>query len=110
MDMLLALIANIIQQSSWELVGEIFSLLIIFCMIAVVVKWHFSKTSPINLADMFLDESGKIGSSKTRLNSAFIIASWAMIYMVVKGSLTEWYLAAYLAAFVYDRAQARKAE
>lgn len=72
-------------------------------------KAQKSKTSPIDFTDLFIDpKTGKMGGSEFRINAAFMVTSWALIYLTIKGTLTEWFIAAYLTAFVADRVFSRK--
>lgn len=96
-----------LDLGSWDNLGNVVSLLLIAAM--VVAFWRASRSdkSQISIEDMFVDETGHIGNSKTRLNGAFIFASWALVYETLHGNLTEWLLAAYLTAFVADRVSSR---
>jgi hypothetical protein len=87
--------------------GNVFYLMVIVLIVIAFWRAHVSNTSSIDLGDMFL-EGGKIGGSKMRLNAAFILASSLLVYETMHGHLTEWLFGGYLAAFVFDRMQARK--
>jgi Ca2+/Na+ antiporter len=95
---------------SLGLAGKIFSLLLIIWMIIEFIKAQADKLSPIDLNDLFIDGSGKIGGSKMRLNMAFIVTTWILIYYTLQGQLSEWLFAAYIAAFVYDRVNSRQSD
>lgn len=58
---------------------------------------------------MAIDVTGKLSDSKVRLNIAFIVTSWAFIYLTMSDHLTEWYVTVFLTAWVTDRIFARKA-
>jgi hypothetical protein len=45
-----------------------------------------------------------------RLNGLWLALMWTLIYLTLNDKLTEWYVAAMLAAFVYDRQKAREKE
>ena len=108
METLISIVPEIIAKASWELAGNIASLLFMVSMVIIVVKWHLAENSPVNLADLFLDDNSKIGSSKMRLNGAWILFSWVIIYTTIRGTLNEWMVGIYISAFVFDRMQARK--
>lgn len=85
-------------------IGNILAFVILLLIIVSFIKAVVSKNNPHSMLDMFLP----LGSSKMRLNGAWIITSWAFAYLTVSGHLTEWYVAAYLTAFVADRIYSRK--
>jgi len=97
----------LINNMSLGLAGKCFSLLLIVWMIIEFIKAQRDPKSPIDLNDLFVDSSGKIGGSKMRLNMAFIVTTWVLIYYTLQGQLSEWLFGAYLAAFVYDRLNSR---
>lgn len=92
---------------SWENVGNILAILVLVMAVIGFVRAVASKDNDLSLMDMFL-ENGKLGSSKMRLNGAWVVTTWAFIYITLSKNLTEWFVAAYLAAFVFDRLNARK--
>lgn len=98
----------LVVNMSLGLAGKMFSLLLIIWMIIEFIKAQRDPKSPIDLNDLFVDSSGKLGGSKMRLNMAFIVSTWVVIYNSLNGQLTEWLFGAYLAAFVYDRISSRK--
>lgn len=70
---------------------------------------HRSPTSRISFEDLFIDsKTGRMGGSEFRLNTAFLASTLALLYLTLKGLLTEWFFMAYLAAFVFDRINSRK--
>jgi hypothetical protein len=91
-------------------VGDTFALSVIGIIFIIFYRWHTNEDTPINLWDLFIDQkSGKMGGSEFRINVAFLVTSWALIFLTIKGNLTEWYITAYLTAFVADRMFSRKA-
>lgn len=102
--------AYALTSTSLEMAGNLLSLVLIVVIISTVIRWHFAEASPVNLADLFLDESGKIGGSKMRMNGIWLLCCWAMIYLTLNKNLTEWYVAAVLTAFVADRKFARDSQ
>lgn len=92
-----------------SLFGNSLSLLAIGAIIIILYQIHHSPLNSISFTDLFLDKkTGKIGGSEFRINIAFIATTWALVFLTIKGNLTEWFIAAYLAAFVVDRAFSRK--
>jgi hypothetical protein len=100
----------LMANMSLGLAGKFFSLLLIIWMIIEFIKAQRDPKSPIDLNDLFIDSStGKLGGSKMRLNMAFIVSTWVLIYNTLNAQLSEWLFGAYLAAFVYDRVRSRSA-
>jgi hypothetical protein len=108
MEVFINFISTIIAHASWEMAGNLFSLLIMLSMVIVVWRWHSAQSNPVNLADILLDDNGKLGSSKMRINGAWLLFSWVIVYMTLNKNLTEWLVAIYIAAFVADRINSRK--
>ena len=89
--------------------GNMLALAVIGIVVIIFYKWHMCKDNPVNFYDLFIDQkTGKIGGSEFRINVAFLVTSWALIFFTIKGTLTEWFIAAYLTAFVADRMFSRK--
>lgn len=96
---------------SLALAGKVFSLLLILWMLLAFWRANSDPKNAFNFSDLLSDNTtGKIGGSKMRLNLAFIICSWILLYYSLNGTLSEWLFAAYLGAFVYDRAASRSSE
>jgi hypothetical protein len=112
MDQVWTKIADILtmisQNSSPAMAGKVLSLLIIITMIGFFWKAHSDPNSKIDFSDLFIDQSGKIGGSQMRLNLAFGVSTWVIVFYTLNGTLSEWLFTAYLAAFVYDRVASRK--
>lgn len=109
-DMLTSWVAIALASSTWETTGNLFSLLLMATLVILFWKAHRDPNSPLNLSDLLTDSTGKIGGSQMRLNLAFLLVSWVVVYSTIKGNLNEWLFGAYLAAFVFDRMNARKSE
>lgn len=75
-----------------------------------IIRAHFDEKNPLDLLKLFAFDlkTGQMSESKVKLNSAFIVTTWAFIFLTMSGSLTEWYVGVYLAAWVYDRHNSRK--
>jgi hypothetical protein len=92
---------------TWENVGNIAALLVLVGMVVGFVRAVMSQDNELNLMDLFT-EGGKLGGSKMRINGSWIITSWALVYLTLSKNLTEWFLMAYIGAFVLDRIYSRK--
>jgi hypothetical protein len=97
----------VMMNSSLALAGKVFSLLLIIGMILAFWKANKDPKNSFNFNDLLVDNNGKAGGSKMRLNLAFIICSWVLIYYTLNGTVSEWLFASYLAAFVADRVSSR---
>lgn len=89
-------------------IWAIVSLLGLLAFAFSFIKMHFSTKNKFDLVKLFaFDSSGVLSDSKARLNAAFVITSWAFVYLTMNDKLTEWYVAVFLAAWVGDRFAAR---
>ena len=87
-----------------ELTGAIGLLLILWTLYRV----HTSKKNTVDFTDLFIDpKTGKIGGSEARVNLAFLLSSWVLVFLAMKDLLSEWFFLAYTGTFVADRALAR---
>lgn len=92
---------------SWDFVGVAMAFTIIYGL------WK-AHTNPqydtINLLDLMLDhDTHRLSDSKFRLNIAFILTSFVLIYLTLNGKLSEWYVTSFLGAWVIDRWGSRNA-
>jgi CDP-diglyceride synthetase len=88
----------------WALASLFTVLIIVFS----IIRAHFNKDNKFDLVKLFAyDSEGKLSDSKARLNGAFLVTSWAFIFLTMNDKLTEWYVAVFLAAWVGDRFAAR---
>lgn len=108
MQTLIDIFSFLSASLTMTMVGKVLSLLIMVGMVMAFWRANNNPNSSFNFMDMFVDNSGKIGTSKMRLNLAFIVTTWVLIYYTLNGQLSEWLFAAYIAAFVYDQAHSRK--
>lgn len=90
--------------------SEIFNpanIAIFFIALAVLilgVYFHFSKDTNFELQQLVTDSvTNKLSPEKTTYMGAFVVGSWAMITQVQKGTLSEWFLVAYLGTFAASR-------
>lgn len=92
---------------SWDMVGVALALTIMFGL----WKAHADpKYDTINLLDLMLDhDTHRLSDSKFRLNIAFLLTSFVLIYLTLNGKLTEWYVTSFLGAWVIDRWGSRNA-
>ncbi len=88
----------------------IFSFITFLMGMIVLVRIHFSDTyRKFDLVKLIaIDDKGNLSDSKVRLNFAFIVTTWAFVYLTMSDHLTEWYVTVFLGAWVTDRIFARK--
>ncbi len=89
---------------SWENVGNVFALLVVAGIVIGFVHAVTSNKNSHSLLDMFLP----LGSSKMRINGTWLAAIFILVYLTIKGMLTEGIFGLVLAAFVTDRIFSRK--
>ena len=104
LDFIQAWIGIFFSGITTQRIGQMLSLGVITSIGVAMYKIHTNKSNTLNLDDLFVDRSsGKINGSKVRMNLAFFVTSWVMIYSALNGTMTEWLFAGYLAAWVADR-------
>lgn len=86
---------------STPILGVIFALLI---TLAGLLAYKASHTagSKFNLDEAFTDATGKTSMARICTFTALATTTWALVALVQSGKLTEWFLAAYLGAFVLN--------
>ena len=75
-------------------------LLIFMCGVVVTYKATKSKQFKFSLDDMFLNSKGKTSLAQFSIFTALIVSTWGFVALVQEGKMTEWYMTAYLGAFV----------
>ena len=84
-----------------ELMGLLLLLLIVI-LAAVARNATKCHVNPFNLGQAFTDANGKNSMARLSVFVALVLSSWALVVLVVTESLTEWFFAAYLGAFVIN--------
>jgi hypothetical protein len=84
------------------------SIIALAALVISAIQAHRSDENSFDLFKLFaFDRNNILSDSKARLNTAFIITSWAFVYLTLNDKLTEWYVAVFLTAWVGDRVAAR---
>ncbi len=84
-----------------------FSLIALMMFTGALVLAHFNKTHPFSVVKLTFYDGENVSASTARLNGAFLVTSWAFIWLTLSDKLTEWYVAAFLTAWVVDRVNSR---
>lgn len=61
--------------------------------------WDQDKTNNIVISDLVCID-GRISESKLARFGAFIISSWAFVFLIITEQMTEWFFMGYMAAWV----------
>lgn len=59
-----------------------------------------SKGSKFSLDDAFMDASGKTSLGRISTFAALAVSTWGFVFLTLEGKLSEWFMTAYLAAWV----------
>lgn len=103
-------IVAIFNGMTVQRLGQMFALLVIISITLIIWRMHTSKSNKVDLTELFVDPvTRKIDGSKTRMNVAFFVTSWILVYYTLANALSEWLFAAYIAAWVADRKFSRDA-
>jgi hypothetical protein len=108
-DVMVSWMAILFAESSWQIVGDIISLLFILTLIRMFWIAHKSPKSIISLEDLFA-ENGHIGGSKMRINLGFLLIFWVIVFTTLKGTLQEWLVVAFIGILAWDRKNARETQ
>lgn len=84
-----------------------FSLCSLVMFTVALVAAHFNKTTEFSVVKLTFYDNGNISASTARLNGAFLVTAWAFIWLTLSDKLTEWYVAAFLTAWVVDKINSR---
>ena len=73
----------------------------------VVFLWLLFKAQNapdrFDLRDLVMDNR-KVSLTKTSQTGAFLVSTWAFVYLVLNNRFTEWYFTGYMAAWIGNRA------
>ncbi len=107
--MLAAWISIFFANITWMMFGKIMSLALMFSILVALYRMHTNKNNTFDLTELFIDvDTRRVSGSKVRMNLAFFVTSWVLVYATLKGSITEWLFAGYIAAWVLDRKFSRE--
>ena len=78
--------------------------ILLICIAGVTLSYFAtrSKKFKFSLDDMFLDRYGKTSMSKFSLFVALVVSTWGFVALVQNGNMSEWYMTAYIGAFVVN--------
>lgn len=108
-EVLTAWIAIFFANLTLEFVGNLLSLMVIGFIGVSLYKMHHNPDSKFDITELFIDKrTGNIGGSEFRMNIAFFVTSWSLVYCILKNQSIEIVLGSYLAAWVFDRYNSRK--
>lgn len=103
-------IGMLFSHLTTQRLGQLLALGVIVSMGVAIWKIHTNKNNSVDLSELFLDRTtGKIEGSKLRMNLAFFVTSWVVVYVTLNGAMSEWLFAGYLAAWITDRKFSRDA-
>lgn len=78
--------------------GTVLSMVVVFLLLLLWV-WHRDSRSKIDLTDL-ISKDGKIDEKKFTRFGAWIVSTWAFVYLVLDDQFTEWFFAGYMAIWV----------
>lgn len=109
-NFILSLIGTFFVTMTMSRLGQILALGVIVSLGIAIWKIHTNKENPVDLAELFIDNKTRlIDGSKLRMNLAFFVTSWVIVFATLNATVSEWMLGAYLAAWVTDRYNSRNA-
>lgn len=81
------------------LIMWIFLAMLVFGVIGILRAWDRDTTNKVVLSDLVCID-GKISESKLARFGAFVISSWAFVFLIITEEMTEWFFFGYMAAWV----------
>lgn len=110
LDVLAGWIAIFFANLTAAMVGNFLALMVIGFIGFSLVKMHRDPNHRFDITELFIDKNtGRIGGSEFRMNSAFFVTSWALVYSILKNQSVEIVFGGYLTAWVLDRYNSRNA-
>ena len=97
----------ILNAITLALIGKFFALSVVILFLRELYALNKNPNNTFSFSDIFVDETGKAGGSKMRINLAFLAATGVLFFFAFGDKLSEWYFSAYLLAFVGDRISSR---
>ncbi len=79
--------------------GVVMALLAVLAFILTWKATHDAK-SEFDFTDAFLDERGKTSHARIAYFVALACSTWAFVFLVLNDKLSEWYMVAYMGAWV----------
>lgn len=76
-----------------------FLMFLIAGFIWLLAAWNRDDSNQIQVSDLICVD-GKLNESKMARFGAFVVSTWAFVYLVVTDSMTEWYFMGYMTAWV----------
>lgn len=69
-------------------------------VVAIIIIWNIQRdqTNKIDIKDLVCVD-GKINSNKFMRFVAFIVSTWAFVYLIVDHRFSEWFFAGYMATW-----------
>lgn len=86
---------------STTVMGVVLGLLVILAGMLAYRASH-SVGNKFNLDEAFTDSSGKTSMGRIGIFVALSVSSWGFVYLTLEGKLTEWFMTAFLGAFVLN--------
>lgn len=77
----------------------VFLAFLIIGFIMLLKAWNDDQGNDIVIADLICVD-GKLNEPKMARFGAFVVSTWAFVYLVVTNGMTEWYFVGYMTAWV----------
>lgn len=77
----------------------LFLAFLVIGFILLLRAWNNDESNDIVIADLICVD-GRLNESKMARFGAFMVSTWAFVYLVVTDGMTEWYFVGYMTAWV----------
>ncbi len=90
-----------------ELAANLILMGIVVLVAVSMIRFHKNEQyKGFNLIDLITDHAGKVSRPACMEVGSWLLASWGFIVLINQNRLTEWYMGAYIGAFVLRAAHA----
>lgn len=79
----------------------------VILVVVSMVRFHNNERfEHFNLVDLITDKEGRVSRPALMEVGSWFVATWGFVMLINQGKLTEWYMGAYIGAFVLRAAHA----
>jgi hypothetical protein len=77
-------------------------ILALLLTLAALLAWRatHSNSSKFDFESAFIDPNGKTSMGRIGQFTALAVSTWAFVYLVANGDMTEWFFGLYMSAWV----------
>jgi hypothetical protein len=71
----------------------------VIALVGLLLVWYWTRSHPnFDLSDLITGDNGRVSATKFSQSGAWVVSTWGFVTLIQQGKMTEWYMAAYMAA------------